>query len=112
MNKIYEAYQQSINEANTITIKDISIPEYLAKLKAKDINFELKKTRIEDWEISVLNDILNTAADSPKDKRKMIKNVVGYMSAYGKPYTYMEDPNGTAKIYIYDKQGKEAVVIS
>jgi hypothetical protein len=113
MDPIYEAYTGSINEAKSITIKDIGIPEYLNKLKAKGINFDLKKTKAEDWEIGVLNDILNTAADAPgKDKRKMIKKVIGYLSAYGKPYTYMEDPKGTAKLYVYDKQGKEAVVIS
>ena len=112
MDPIYESYKQALNEAKSITIKDISIPEYLGKLKKNGVNFELKKTKAEDWEIGVLNDILNTAADAPKNKRTVIKQVIGYLAAYGKPYTYMEEPSGAAKLFIYDKQGKEAVVIS
>lgn len=113
MDPIYEAYTSSIIESMSITIKDIGIPEYLEKIKVKKINFDLKKTKVENWEIDVLNGILNTAANSPgTNKRKMIKNVIGYLSAYGKPYTYMEDPRGKAVLHVYDKQGKEAVVIS
>lgn len=75
------------------------------------IKVDMPKRKLQPWENEIVQGILKTL-DGVKNKRKATKKVIGYLSAMGRPWTYMEDPKGRETLYIYDKAGKQIMQIN